>query len=88
MGEIIFFALLIILFILIFVIGKKFLTTEHQMPGHGVAGQWGLRDFTTTEKFYTSGASLRDQSLPDTRTEETIPTQAFNAAELKYYMKR
>jgi hypothetical protein len=63
-------------------------TKEHEHPGHGVAGQFGLRDFKTTENFYSSGSRQRYITEADTATELTIPTNDFYKRELNYYMRR
>jgi hypothetical protein len=74
---------------------------EHEFPGHGVAGQFGLRDFRTyeqmcgekhrnskVENFYSSGSDLRYRTEADTSTEITIPNSDFNKRELSYYIRR
>jgi hypothetical protein len=61
---------------------------EHEHPGFGSAGQFGLRDFSTSENFYSSGSSLRYKTEADTSTEITIPNIDFNKRELKFFMNR
>lgn len=68
--------LVIILYLIIDI--RSRLSAEHQMPGHGSAGQHGL-----VENFYTSGALLRSKSEP-TGFLQTIDQKDF-AHRLKNY---
>lgn len=80
--------ILILIICLFFLCWKKYYRTEHEHPGFGTAGQYGLRDFKVSENFYSSGSRLRYKPEADTSTEITIPNQLFNEKELSFIMNR